>query len=312
MPPTAEDIRAWMTSLSNWGRWGADDALGTLNHVTAEKRVTAAREIRDGVTVSCARDFEMTPRPEHARFGAPLRFMSATGEAVRPETVGFGSAHDYVGFAVHGHHLTHLDGLSHIFFDGRMYNDRDPAAVTSRDGATELGITDVRAGIVTRGVLLDVPRVRGVDWLAPGEGVTPEELEAVEAAQHVRVEPGDAVFLRTGYGRARDRNPAIDPTTEGFPGWHAACLPWLHEREVALVACDTPQDSSPSGYEPEFRMPLHIVGIVAMGLWMIDNADFEELAATAERLDRWSFHVTIAPLRVTGGTGSPVNPIATF
>ncbi len=310
--PTHDEVRRWFDTLSNWGRWGPDDTLGTLNHITPEKRVAATREIREGITVSCARDFETAVRPEHGQFGAPHRHMLGVGESVGPEALGMSGAYEYLGFVTHGYHLTHLDGLSHIFFNGRMYNDRDPRAVTAREGATQLGITDVSDGIVTRGVLLDVARARGVDWLGAGDGVYPEDLEATEAAQGVRVEPGDAVLLRTGYGRARRLDRTTAPPIDGHAGWHAAALPWIHERGVALISCDTAQEAVPSGYAPEFIQPVHAVGIVAMGLWLLDNADFEELAATAERLGRWSFHLSVGPLRLRGATGAPVNPIATF
>jgi kynurenine formamidase len=165
-------------------------------------------------------------------------------------------------------------------------------------------------GIVSRGILVDVPAARGVDWLEPGDGVGPDDLDAAEAHHGVRVESGDVVLLRTGYGR-RKREVGPIPMHEGQAGWHAAALPWLHERGVAAIGCDTAQDVVPSGYA-QMPLPVHIVGMVAMGLCLIDNCDLEELAATCARLSRYEFLFTLAPLRLTGGTGSPANPLATF
>jgi kynurenine formamidase len=168
-------------------------------------------------------------------------------------------------------------------------------------------------GVVTRGVLLDVAAARGVAWLEPGEGVYPDDLEAAEARQSVRVEPGDAVLLRTGFGRFRretgTETPPGGPIVE--PGWHAAAMPWLRERDAALIACDSASDAQPSGYAA-LPLPVHVIGLVAMGLWLIDNCDLEGLAAVAERLGRWTFLFALAPLRLSLLTSSPVNPIATF
>jgi kynurenine formamidase len=209
----------------------------------------------------------------------------------------------------HGYSVTHLDALSHYFWDGTMYNGRPAAKVTSAQGATVHAMSALPDGVTTRGVLLDVARVREVRWLEPGEGVFPDDLEAAEQLAGVRVEAGDAVLLRTGYGARKHERGPDDVRAVGRAGWHAACLPWLHERDVALIGCDTAQDVHPSGY-PSMRSPVHAIGIVAMGLWLLDNCDLEELAATCERLGRHEFQLQLAPLRIAGATGSPVNPIA--
>jgi kynurenine formamidase len=170
-------------------------------------------------------------------------------------------------------------------------------------------------GINTRGVLLDIPAVRGVDWLEPGEGVRPADLEAAEARQGVHVEAGDAVLLRTGHTR-RARTMFPDRAAEGDwspeqAGWHASCLPWLRERDVALIGADNMQDQKPSGYEAEeLDVPVHVIALVALGLWLLDNCDLEQLARECERARRWEFFFSVSALRMPGGTGSPVNPIA--
>jgi kynurenine formamidase len=193
-----------------------------------------------------------------------------------------------------------------------MYNGR-PAELVSDRGAEGLPITVAKNGVITRGVVLDVAAARGVEWLDPGQGAYPEDLEAAEARQGVRVGSGDAVFLRTGFGRYRRETGRVSAAEPGVsqPGWHAATLPWLREREVSLIGCDTANDVTPSGY-PTMALPVHIIGLVAMGLWLIDNCDLEGLASTAARLSCWEFHLAVCPLALSGLTSSPVNPIATF
>lgn len=313
-PPAEDEVLGYFDKYSNWGRWGKDDQLGTLNFVTPAKRAAAAALVREGISVSCAWDIESTPQPDHA-MGTPQRFMVAAGEGWhepgRNPAARMGGALEFIGLVFHGYHVTHVDGLCHIFWDGKMYNGQPQGKVTTAGGATHQDITVLREGIVTRGVLLDVAAAQGRTWLDPGEGVYPEHLEAAEAREKVKIGEGDVVFLRTGYGRkkreqGRDPLPAVP-----FPGWHAASVPWLHQRSVAMIGCDTAQDVHPSGYTA-VPLPVHAVGIVSMGLWLIDNCNFEELAQTCERLGRWEFQLVIAPLRVAGGTGSPVNPIAVF
>jgi kynurenine formamidase len=321
-PPSEAEVLGFHEQLSNWGRWGDDDQLGTLNYITPEIRRRAAALVTDGITVSCAWDLSTMPQ-EGDMFGPVHRFMVMTGEGLAdPHRVQpphpiegvdgsrFAGAAEYMGFVFHGVNVTHVDALSHVFWDRKTYNGGAAELVNAMFGATNLAVTGMSRGVVTRGVLVDVPAVRGVDWLEPGEGVHPEDLEAAEARQGVRIGEGDAVLLRTGYAR-RKREVGPVPVHEGQPGWHAAALPWLHERRVAAIGCDTAQDVVPSGYL-QMPLPVHIVGMVAMGLCLIDNCDLEELAATCSRLSRYEFLLTIAPLRLSGGTGSPANPLATF
>ena len=159
-------------------------------------------------------------------------------------------------------------------------------------------------------MLLDITKVRGKEWLEGGEGVFPEDLEAAEEAQGVRVEEGDALCLRLGWYKRRNQVGSA-PRSIGRPGLHAATLPWLHQRGVALIAADASQDVSPSGYET-LDIPIHQVGIVAMGLWLVDSANFEELAQRCQELKRWEFLFTLAPISFPGVTGSPLTPLAVF
>jgi kynurenine formamidase len=221
----------------------------------------------------------------------------------------WGYSSERLGISFHGNFITHLDSPCHFYWDGTMYNGRPHSLVDAATGSAWGAVTAAANGIVTRGVLLDIATVRDVPWLEPEQGVFPDDLEEAERRQGVRVRSGDAVLLRTGYGRVRhEARPAYSVTQAG---WHASCLPWLHEREVALIGADTPQDVQPSGYE-DVLMPVHAVSLVAMGLWMLDNCDLEGCARTAAELGQWGFHLAVAPVRFAGTSGSPVNPIATF
>ena len=316
--PSEAEVLEYFHSLSNWGRWGSEDRLGTVNLVSDESRLRAAQLVRYGRSVSCAWDIDTGERPGDLGT-APRRLMVSTGQGLadphrvlpagQSEFPRHASAGEQIQLYPHGFRLTHLDALSHQFWDGRMYNDRPAELVTAADGATELAVTDVRDGVVTRGILLDVPAHRGVDWLPPAEPVHRWEIEAILAERGMTVQPGDALLLRTGYP-GRVARHGFEPIREvGRAGWHASCLPWLREHDVAVIATATSTDSSPSGY-PAVRNPIHLVGIVAMGLWLVDNCNFESLASACAELDRWEFQFVIAPLAFAGGTGSVVNPLA--
>lgn len=318
--PTGDEVLRYFDQLSNWGRWGDDDELGTLNLVTPEVRKAAAALVSEGITVSCAWDIETTPQIDYGR--PPQRHMLATGEGLSdPDRVlpaGADSpprqsgASEYLGIAYHGYAITHIDGLSHIFWDNKLYNGVPAAKVTVAEGATQHAITTLQDGVMTRGVLLDIAASKGQPWLQVDEGVKPDDLEAAEERQGVRVQQGDAVLLRTGYGRKKTEE-GREPPASPLAGWHPACMPWLHERGVAMIGADVPQDSHPSGYENHgMRLPVHAIGIVAMGLWLIDNCNLEDVASLCDRLSRYEFQFVLSPLRMQGGTGSPANPLAIF
>jgi kynurenine formamidase len=311
--PTEREVLDYFNTLSNWGRWGRDDQMGTLNLITPEKRVQAARLVQRGVTVGCARPVSKDMSSD-IDYPPPLHFMLESGEGwVTPSGAERGPrqvASDFFGMRFHGITVTHIDALSHVFWEGKLYNDHPAEAVATGQGATVHSISTLKDGVVTRGVVLDIPRLKGKEWLDPGEAVFPEDLEAAEAAQGVRVEEGDALCLRLGWYTRRNRvGPA--PREVGRPGLHASTLPWLHRRGVALIAADAAHDVSPSGYE-KLDIPVHQVGIVAMGLWLVDNANFDDLVEQCQALGRWEFLFTLAPVRFIGMTGSPLTPLATF
>jgi kynurenine formamidase len=321
--PTGDEVLGYFQTLSNWGRWGSDDQLGTLNLITPEKVMAAMATVREGLAVSCSRRLDMDAMDPISK---PHRYFTTSGEGLddehriphypgAPARARWNCAQEYIGLIYHGASPTHLDALSHMFWDGQMYNGRPAALVSSTMGATSNDVDVCANGINTRGVLLDIPPVLGVDWLEPGTGVGPDELEAAERRQNVRVESGDAVLLRTGHVR-RARAMFPDRFAEGDwsleqAGWKASCLPWLHERGAALIGADNMQDQKPSGYEAQdMAVPVHTVALVAMGLWLLDNCDLEQLAHECERMAKWEFYLSVTPLRMPGGTGSPVNPVA--
>ncbi|MFV0260262.1 MAG: cyclase family protein [Acidimicrobiales bacterium] len=314
--PSEEEILGWFDTLSNWKRWGDDDLLGTLNHVTPAKRVAAARLVTEGVSVSCAWDIRTGQQP-----GATVesqRYMLSTGLGLDdPDRVGLlgdgraGGAQEYIGMVFHGLDVTHLDSLAHIFWDGKMYGGAPASLVSDRQGARRHDIVSVAEGVTTRGVLLDMARLRGVEALDADDHIHPADLEAAEEEAGVRCEPGDVLLLRTGEGARRRVEKRDYNANRPRSGFQASCLPWLQERGIAMIGSDVAQDPSPSGYE-QVTMPIHMVGIVAMGLWLIDNCQLEDLAEACAERGRWSFQFVLAPIRFQGVTGSPVNPLAVF
>jgi kynurenine formamidase len=313
VPVTESEVVGFLKTLSNWGRWGTEDELGTLNLITPAKRLAAARLVRDGVPVTCARPIvtEVTPDTTFQ----VMRFMVDSGEgrdtAPRERLLARRGASEFIGMVFHGYTVTHVDTPAHFFWDGRLYNGRSCNLITSREGATVEAVELLHDGVVSRGVLLDVARTRGVPWLEPGEGVMAGDLEAAERAQGVRVETGDILLVRTGYYGRRLAEGPVNPTQAGSPGPHAALAPWLRERGVAMWGSDTHNDVTPTPY-PGMGHPFHIVALVGLGLWLIDNMNLEDVARACAERRRWEFLLTIAPLRLRNVTGSPVNPIALF
>jgi kynurenine formamidase len=220
-------------------------------------------------------------------------------------TEGYGA--DYFALAPHGFSTSHLDALCHIFHKGKLYNGYEAETVTAH-GAAELGIHHLRPGIITRGVLVDVPALRGIDALEPGEPIFPEDLELAEKTTGVRIQTGDALLVRTGRWRWRESHGPSSPS-DGLAGLDASCLTWLHGRDVAVLGSDGVSDVFPSRVEA-VPMPIHTVAIVAMGVHLLDNLDLDDLSVACAAAGRWNFMLAVAPLVLHQGTASPVNPIA--
>ena len=308
--PTQEEVLGYFGSLSNWSRWGEDDQLGTLNFITPAKTKRAVQLVQEGVTLGCARPISNEPAPDS--LSPPLHYMVesgegwASGDKVSSYPVAYSA--DFFGLIFHGFTITHMDSLAHLFWEGKMYNGRPAHLVSTSLGATVESIDLVKDSIVSRGVLVDVPMVRGMDWVERGEGVMPEDIEAAEERCGFRVEEGDVLLIRTGQLRRREVEGPVNPFVSGSTACQAACLPLFHQRGIAVLGSDTGNDVSPSSY-PRVANPIHQVGIVAMGLWILDNADLEGLAQACRQRNRWEFLISISPLRIHNGTGSPVNPV---
>ncbi len=311
---TDEQICGWFDTLSNWGRWGSDDMKGTLNLITPEKRQAAYALAKEGLVISCAHNVRFHEHNLDDAWPEPRHYMnSMPPHAVDPDFVGMSASSDIAVLNLHGLTLTHLDCPGHYFFkpgkDRPMsgYNGLPTTAITTR-GATQGAVTVPGDGIVSRGVLLDLARLRGVDWLDPGTPIFPEDLEEAEAKQGVKVSPGDILCVRTGHTKRKHQEGwNSDPGHQAGPD--GACLPWLRERDIALLACDTANDWVPKE-EGRILRPIHCIGIAGMGLWLVDGADYEALSDNCARLNRWEFLFTIAPLKLNGASASPVNPIA--
>jgi hypothetical protein len=299
-----ETIIGFIDSMSNWGRWGADDERGALNLITPAKVIAASHLAKLGIVVACGRTVEFAPKinPVEAPV-PPLHFMLQSGESA--SSTGMDTSNDWMALPLHGLYLTHLDAHGHLFWKGRMYNGRAASEVTTMGGARSGSIGVASTGIVTRGVLLDIPMVRGVEALDNDDRISLGELEAAERATGVSLEPGDIAFVRTGYGSHRS------PTGDSIPGMSADCLPFLRAREPAIVASDTATDAVPTTY-PSIPFPIHAVCIVAMGILIMDNCDLEGLSQTCRRLGRWEFLITVACIDLANATSSPVNPLAIF
>jgi kynurenine formamidase len=297
---STEEFGALFRGLSAWGRWGDDDERGALNHITPEHVAAAARLVQEGVTVSLSWPLNTVPAPDNPH-PAEHRMTAFGGDG------GLNLAKDYVGVDYHNDTHTHVDALCHIGYDGVLYNGRPADTVTS-DGAKAESIESLTDGLVGRGVLLDIPRLRDAPWLEPGENVFREDLEAAEREQGVVTKEGDILLVRTGHARRLDELGPWD-TSVAKAGIHPTALSFLPERSVAVLGSDTNSDTAPSSTDG-IDFPVHVIALAAMGVHLLDYLRLEELLAACEDAGRWEFLFVGAPLRITGGTGSPLNPIA--
>jgi len=302
--PTTAALDQMYEDLKNWDRWGAADERGALNYMTDDRRREASRHVISGDSISLSHDLSTEPLPEHPH---PVQHhMLASGDARDSNGIpGYEAARDHLSLDIHGLHTTHVDALSHMFVRGEMFGGR-PASEVRSDGARSNTVLSMADGVVGRGVLLDIPRATGRDFLDSGEVVTVAELEAAEAAQAVRVTEGDVLLIAWG----REARRVAKRQFDGFSGLHAECLPWLHDRKVAVLGSDGISDPMPFVGTPQWPFPVHQIGITAIGLHLIDNVALARLGERCAALGRWAFLFTMAPLRITRGTGCPVNPVA--
>jgi len=283
--------------------WGPDDRLGALNYITPAEILAALGEVTLGRTVSLAAPVEDRPAADNPD-PAQHQMKGPLGADAGP---GLAFSMDRIAMNIHGNADSHVDALCHVIFDGKLYNGVAADTVTA-SGAAELSIGVAADGIVGRGVLLDVPRSRGVPWLEPGDHVTVADVLAAEQDQQVRVGPGDIVLVRVGHRRRRDEQGPWD-AAKARAGLHPTVLPLLAERRIAALGSDGNNDTAPSAVAG-VDFPVHVLTLNALGVHLLDYLQFTELRQVCEQIRRWSFLCVIAPLRLPTGTGSPVNPIA--
>jgi kynurenine formamidase len=308
-PAEAELDALWDACVGeNWGRWGTDDELGTLNHLTAEHRGRAAELVVDGVTISLAHDLGVNPTPE-CPFPAHHHMLAAGDSRENTGIPGYEASRDYVGTQVHGLGITHVDALCHMFVRGQMYNGR-PASDVRSDGARSNTIMTFADGVVGRGVLLDMVAANGGVPLADAAVLTRAELEAAERALGVEVGTGDILCIATGRdARRAAAGGALDPT-QGMAGVHPDCIAFFAEREIAVLGSDGISDPMPGLGISNWIFPVHQIGIAGLGLPLIDNLHLGRLAERCASAHRYEFLFTLGTLRIVGGTGCPANPIA--
>jgi kynurenine formamidase len=303
---SASEFRALYDRVKHLSSQGPGDRLGALNNISSAQVVAAASGVWRGHAVSLAAPVGTEVEPDNP--DPAVHQMIHTGTSPGAAS-GVWFAMDRVALNIHGNADSHIDALCHVIFDGTLYNGLSPGAVTPA-GAAELSIEVAGGGITGRGLLLDIPRVRGVPWLEPGEHVSADDLIAAEEAQEVRIEEGDLLFVRVGH---RNRRGALGPwdAANARAGLHPTALEFLAQRRIAALGSDGNNDTAPSAVE-DVDFPVHVLAVNAMGLHLLDWLQFDDLVAVCEELNRWSFLCVVAPLRLRGATGSPVNPIAIF
>ena len=301
---SAAQFRALFDEVSTWDGRSTEAQRGALRNLTPERLLAAAGLVRSGTTVTLGRRVDTQARLDNPAPAVHLMTMLPDVE------VGTGSvrfAKDYIGVDYHNDTHSHLDALCHVAFDGRLYGGESEQEITSR-GSAYGAIDLLDNGLVGRGVLLDIPRVRDAAWIEPGEHVFRADLEAAEREQGVTVGPGDILLVRTGHAR---RLAELGPweTGQAKAGLHPSTATYFSERRIAALGSDGNSDTAPSSTEG-VGFPIHVLAINAMGIHLLDYLQFEDLVEHCESHDVWEFLFVAAPLRIPGGTGSPVNPLA--
>jgi kynurenine formamidase len=301
---TAAEFAELFDAVSSWGRWGADDQLGAVNRLTPDRVAVAAGLVRSGLVVSLSLPQQGSPAPDCPN---PAEFRMTQ---LHDADVGLGPmsfAKDFDGADYHSDGHTHIDALCHVAYEGRLYNGVAASSVTAEGAAAE-AIDLVKDRVVGRGVLLDIPRLRGSRWVEPGEHVFASDLQDAEREQGVGIDAGDILLVRTGQVR---RLAELGPwdTAQSKAGLHPTAMPLLAERGIAALGCDTNSDTAPSSTEG-VAFPIHVLALNAMGVLLLDYLQLEDLARACESAARWEFLCVTAPLRIAVGTGSPVNPLA--
>ena len=306
-PPMARaEFDALLSRVNNAGRWGDQDERGTLNLITPDVRRAASSEVKTGITVSLAREM-VHGEPEGGLGPITVDLLLASDSILGPSDGSVVWAVERTSLLYHGWSYTHVDALSHMpAYHGRGYNNAPPAHAPPV-GQRRNSVAAMRDGVMTRGVLIDLPALKGVPYVAPGSAITADNFEAWEKRTGLRVRPGDIVLVRSGRWSAA----AGRANVRGSAGIHPSAAAWLHARGVAALGDEGGTDVTPTPVEG-INSPLHVLALVGMGMPLIENLDLERLASEAAVQKRWAFLLVIAPLNVRGATGSAVNPIAVF
>lgn len=310
---TMEDVKALSQKYKNWGKWGANDQLGTLNYITPEKVVDAAKLVKQGKTFSLAIPFD-DKGPQTGAFGRfnPIHFMLQDGGDIVAGAQNHLPNLRYTDDAVTMplQCATQWDALAHILFEDRMYNGYAANEITS-SGAKKNGIENAKNKIITRGVLLDIARYRKKNWLDLGEAIYPADLDGAAAMGKVSVGKGDIVLIRTGQiAQVRAEKSWGSYSGGPAPGLGVACASWLCEKQVAGYATDTWGTEVIPNETADVFQPLHVILIVHAGMLVGEIFDFEELAEDCAKDGVYECMFVAPPLPITGAVGSPVNPQA--
>ena len=295
--------------LSNWGRWGWDDRLGTLNHITPERLVAAAREVRRGAIFDLSVPLASNGIQPGGFRNNPQHFMVATPADMADREDGLEVSDDCIIMPLQA--ATQWDGLGHVGYDGQMYNGVPSSSVSTKGGSRELSIHQVaQKGIVGRGVLLDIAGAMGVDHL-PGDFVIEAgHMEAAEALQGVCVTPGDILMVRTGWIRHYTVDRSVAAYWNGNPGLDFRTTEWLHQREVSAIACDNWSVEFLAPISASMALPFHCIAIRDMGMTLGEIFDFEALCTDCLEDGIWTCFLSAPPMKVIGGVGTAVTPIA--
>jgi len=300
---TVEEFDRLFEKLKNWGRWGDDDELGTLNFLSDTEVAQAAKLVKRGLRISIGRPLDTVAGPDNGR--PALHYMTHMGDRRADEPTYY---MDFIGVDFHGKSASHIDALPHIAYKGLLYNGKPAVDVVSSHGSSFAPISRLAQGIFARGVLLDAARARGSDWIDPPAALDAADLDDVARTLKVEVRRGDAVLLRSGQMRRRRALGPWDPDLAGV-GLASSAMEWLAQREIALLGGDGDSDARPSPIDG-VGGPIHVLAINAMGMCLLDNLDLEDLSDACAQSGTFEFLLVVAPLIVPGGTGSPVNPIA--
>ncbi|MET0459071.1 MAG: cyclase family protein [Ilumatobacteraceae bacterium] len=301
-----EDFRRLGATLSNWGRWGDDDERGTVNLITPERIAAAAALVKRGAVFDLGIPFDAHGPQPGGRRNNPVRLMSETGADQRLRGA-FHFADDWVIMPLQA--ASQWDGLAHVFYDDQLYNGF-PASDVGPHGAAHCSIDKMAKGIVGRGVLLDIARLKGVEWLEAGYVITPDDLDEAADRQGVDVSSGDILLFRTGWRTKFVTERSAAGFMSGEPGLGLACCQWLHDKEVAVVASDNWAVEVLPGELADEMMPVHMVLIRDMGMTLGEILDLDELAADCAVDGVWEFFLTAPPIKFTAAVGSPINPLA--